>query len=159
MTREVAILGCGPAGLMAAHAVTMNGDVPYLLAVKQKSVMFGAMYLHRSIYGITELMPEGVIEICKYGTSAGYAEKVYGYKDAPVSFNKFQEGKHPTWDLRKAYDRLWTLYGDKVHDLRLGPSDVMALCRNFELVLVANHRAPGKTNRAVRQQTDVQSEG
>jgi hypothetical protein len=107
---KVAILGCGPAGLLAAHAVARAGHEPNVYSHKVKSQMFGAMYLHRAIPGITSDNPELEIRVIKSGTREGYANKVYGDPSAPVSWDLFEPGVVPGWDLAKAYDKLWEMY-------------------------------------------------
>jgi len=107
---KVAILGCGPAGLIAAHAaVTLGHDVS-VFSIKKKSQTFGAMYLHEPIYEVSPTEPDMEITVVKMGTRKGYAMNVYGSPDAEVSWDKFEDGPTPAWDLAAAYDKLWEMY-------------------------------------------------
>ena len=50
----VAILGCGPTGLVAAHACAMK-HIPFVIfSKKRKSFLFGSQYLHEPIPGVIE---------------------------------------------------------------------------------------------------------
>ena len=107
---KVAILGCGPAGLIAAHAAVESGHDVSIFSLKSKSRTFGAQYLHEPIYGVSPETPEMEIHVVKLGTKEGYALNVYGSRDADVSWDKFEDGPTPGWDLAAAYDKLWALY-------------------------------------------------
>lgn len=122
MSRDVAILGCGPAGLLAAHAATQSGCKPVIYSLIQPSKIFGAQYLHRAIPGITEEDPDMIIDVAKSGSREGYARLVYGYPQADVSWDRFQPEQIPAWNLRTAYDTLWTMYGPNIihRDLDFG---------------------------------------
>jgi hypothetical protein len=113
---EAIILGCGPAGLLAAHAATLRGYDPVIISNKNRSLIFAAMYLHRSIPHITPNAPELEIDVVKVGCREGYAENVYGDPTAPVSWDKFEPGPTPGWNMAKAYDALWKKYSDKIVD-------------------------------------------
>lgn len=115
---KIAVLGCGPAGLMVAHAVTLAGYEPYIISKRVKSRMYGAMYLHQRLPGMKQ-EPDFQLEIVKTGSAEGYAQKVYGDWRHPVSFSEFEGGKFPAWDLRKAYDWLWTLYNLNIQDFEV----------------------------------------
>jgi hypothetical protein len=131
---KVAVLGCGPAGLIAAHsAVTMGHEVT-VLSRKRRSPMFGAMYLHEPIPMISPLKPEMYIDVHKTGTRQGYAEKVYGDPEAPVSWDIFKEGETPGWDLKAAYAELWERYSDLIEDVQFTPESVSKLSREFDRV-------------------------
>lgn len=114
---RVAILGCGPAGLFAAHAATVAGHDVRIFSVKRKSHMFGAQYLHMWIPGLTNTAPDYRILYLLNGTEAGYAQKVYG--DVPPDFvSPAQlEGEHHAWDIRRAYDTAWDFYADLITDV------------------------------------------
>jgi len=49
---RIAVLGCGPAGLMSAHAAMVATESEADLAIfstKRKSPLYGAQYLHQPI--------------------------------------------------------------------------------------------------------------
>jgi hypothetical protein len=114
---KVAVLGCGPAGLFAAHAAVESGHDVRIFSVKRKSHMFGAQYLHCWIHGLTQPQPEYRILYLLNGKEEEYARKVYG--DTPPDFvSPAQlEGEHPGWDIRRAYDRAWARYSDLIEPI------------------------------------------
>lgn len=113
MSGNVLILGCGPAGLLAAHAVEQLGAEADIVSVKTKSVFQGAQYLHVPISGLTG-DPDGVIHTYKSGSKAGYAKKVYGDPRADCSWD-LQPDEREAWDLRAVYDKLWARYESRIH--------------------------------------------
>ena len=121
---NVAILGCGPSGLIAAHAAVTKGHDVVILSRRVRSETFGAMYLHEPIPGISQGKPELMIEVSKTGTKWGYAENVYGNREAPVSWDKFEPGPTPGWNLKSAYNELWGMYSDRIVHADLTPERV-----------------------------------
>lgn len=119
MTKFVAIYGCGPAGLMAAHAATMSGWNFQVFSRKQKSKLFGAQYLHKALPGLDCGMPVSVRYELR-GTPEQYRSKVYGDGwDGTVSPEDYVES-HLAWDIRYVYDQLWNLYNDKIVNIEIG---------------------------------------
>jgi hypothetical protein len=107
---KVLILGCGPAGLMAAHAASMQGSDVIILSKKRKSFMRGAQYLHRPIPAATT-GPAFLVSYLLRGSADAYRAKVYGpdYRGS-VSPEDLTEA-HTAWDIRQTYDWLWETYG------------------------------------------------
>lgn len=114
---EVAILGCGPSGLIAAHACNRAGANASVFSTKRKSHLFGSQYLHEPIPGITNHYDQG--EHVKYivrGTPEEYRQKTHGkWWDGQVAPEEF-EPDHTAWNIRSAYDTLWQHYGSEVID-------------------------------------------
>lgn len=104
---NIAILGCGPAGLLVAHAAKQRGHGYEIFSKKRPSVLGGAQYLHRHIEGLTPPKPEAMVEFRHLGTQAGYASKIYDDPTFRTSWDQFDEGIHEVWNLRSAYERLW----------------------------------------------------
>jgi hypothetical protein len=120
---RVAVLGCGPAGLVAAHGALMAGaeDVR-IFSKKRKSELFGAQYLHAPIPGATGKAPIDIAYELR-GTIDGYRQKVYGLKDdVEVSVETLSEF-HPAWDLRDTYNYLWECYSSYVVDVEIRAHD------------------------------------
>lgn len=116
--RSVAILGCGPAGLLVAHAAVLRGWDFQVYSKKRKSELFGAQYLHGPIPGVTpqESIAGAVVKYHLTGTPEQYRTKVYGEDwDGTVSPEDFQVD-HYAWNIRTTYDKLWNLYGDEIVD-------------------------------------------
>lgn len=130
---KVAVLGCGPAGLFAAHAAVRSGHDVEIFSKRRKSRMFGAQYLHRNIPLLTNEAPDFGIHYVLRGGAEAYAQKVYG--DVPPDFVSPSElhGLHPAWDIRMAYDVAWDIYGDLVQDVTIDPLwIVMTLLRKYK---------------------------
>lgn len=106
---NVLILGCGPAGLMAAHAAFIEGHNPVIVSKARKSYLFGAQYLHQPIPGATDNAPIQV-DYRLQGTSDEYRVKVYGPNSRVDVSPDTLIGKHDAWDIRSTYDHLWHFY-------------------------------------------------
>lgn len=116
---KVLIFGCGPAGLMAAHAAAILGNDVIILSKARKSHMRGAQYLHAPIPGATSGDPFGITYSLR-GSADAYREKIYGPRyRGPVSPEDLSEG-HAAWDIRQTYDWLWETYGRFVKNTDLG---------------------------------------
>ncbi len=106
--RRVAILGCGPSGMFAAHAFVSNGWDVTIYSKKRRSWMYGAQYLHSPIPGLPE--QRITVDYQLRGTADGYRDKVYGpntnIKVSPESL----VGQHPAWDIRAAYHEAYDRY-------------------------------------------------
>lgn len=132
---RIAITGCGPAGLLAAHAAKLYGFEVDIYSLKRKSEHGGAQYLHRAIEKATGSEPDLFITYLKVGTSAGYAEKVYGDPFAPVSWDLFEEGVVPAWSMALTYEKLWEMYGEEVQHCRIDPTTLARLIDRYDLVI------------------------
>lgn len=126
MTKSVAILGCGPSGLMVAHAAAMNKWNFRIFSKKQESRLYGAQYLHAAIPGLDGGLPETVNYLLE-GTAEQYRRKVYGEVwDGTVSPEDFLE-THYAWNLRSAYRQLWCRYRSEIADMTIPPTLVDTL--------------------------------
>lgn len=115
---NVLVLGCGPAGLMAAHAAALGGHDVVIASKKRKSHLYGAQYLHAPIPGMTKLPPVQVTYEL-WGTAQDYRRKVYGSQHrGSVSPEDLAE-THLAWDIRQTYDALWDTYGSYVVNVDL----------------------------------------
>lgn len=111
---DVAVLGCGPAGLLAALAAEEAGFNPVIFSIKRPSVIHGAQYLHRSIDSLTDRAPDYSVRFIKRGTRFGYAQKVYGDPQADCSWDNFDNNYVEAWDLGRAYQDLWDRYESRI---------------------------------------------
>ncbi len=111
---KVLVLGCGPAGLMATHAVAQAGHQFIVVSKRvEQSHLFGCQYLHSPIPGMTE---EGPVRV-KYqltGTPDQYREKVYGPNSTVEVSPESLSAEHDAWDIRSTYDNLWKEYARDV---------------------------------------------
>lgn len=135
---KVAVLGCGPAGLMAAMAIKLNGDTPVIFSKKRKSHLFGAQYLHAPIPGVTDREDHVTVEYMLRGHVDDYRRKVYGNNwDGTVSPEDLSDD-HEAWDIRETYDRLWTMFESSILDFAIDPIAVAALDKDREHQLIVN---------------------
>lgn len=113
MTKSVAILGCGPAGLMVAHAAEIMGWDFRIYSKKQKSKLYGAQYLHKPIPKL-DCGSAMTVAYKLNGSPRSYRFKVYGPEwDGTVSPEDYSES-HFAWDIRRAYDELWDQYSEQI---------------------------------------------
>ncbi|AHN84081.1 oxidoreductase [Mycobacterium phage Hawkeye] len=118
MTKSVAILGCGPSGLLVAHAAAMLGWDFRIYSKKRKSFLFGSQYLHEPIPGMTDPVA-AIVTYNLVGTAEGYRQKVYGNTyDGTVSPEDLNHD-HYAWNIRTTYDKLWNAYELEIEDCNI----------------------------------------
>ncbi len=116
---NVAILGCGPTGLLAAHACAMNGAEFRIFSKRRKSFLFGSQYLHEPIPGISDFDDCADISYETKGSPVEYRRKVHGSAwDGIISPEDFEQ-HDKAWNIRQAYDRLWQYYGHMVESYEI----------------------------------------
>lgn len=112
----IAILGCGPTGLIAAHACATKGVGFVVLSKKRKSQLFGSQYLHEPIPGIIREEEGEAVKYINIGSPEEYRRKTHGkFWDGIVAPEEF-ETDHRAWNIREAYDRLWRRYNQNIID-------------------------------------------
>jgi hypothetical protein len=115
-TRRAAVLGCGPAGLFAAHALVQKGWDVSIYSRKRRSEMYGSQYLHHPIPGLVDEKDSRTISYVLRGSVADYRQKVYGGSTIRVSPETLPP-THPGWDIRAAYYKAFDLYRDLIVDV------------------------------------------
>lgn len=131
---RVAILGSGPAGLVAAAAIETQLDAETVIyALGPKSPLYGAQYLHAPIPGFTKGAPIDVKYILE-GEALIYRSKVYGYADVKTSVETLDED-HQAWDIRQTYDALWEEYNYLIEPTLVDWQTVNILNNNFDLII------------------------
>jgi len=137
VTKPIAVLGCGPAGLMAAHACAIAGKEFVILSRPERSMLGGAQFLHAPIPLIND-EPPVVLTYHMRGNATTYREKVYGI-DPTVPFVSFSDKDHgdeqDAWNLIETYDRLWSLYGNYINPLEASAQWIDGYADNFSLIL------------------------
>lgn len=133
---RVAILGSGPAGLMAAAAVSHGHDWtsgPYdiqIFSAGGRSPLYGAQYLHAPIPGYTDNRYPSAKRPISYilrGEPDQYRLKVYGPMwDGTVSPEDLDE-THNAWDIRQTYEALWKEYERNVNEIHMDPAGMRLL--------------------------------
>lgn len=128
---KVVILGCGPAGLIAAKAARDEGAAVVIASKKRKSELFGAQYLHEPI---SDIDPGRGVEIVYTleGTADAYRKKVYGNTFAGAVSPETLEENHKAWDIRHTYDKLWEEFEPNIVDGLITPHDVAQLVAYFQ---------------------------
>lgn len=118
------VLGCGPSGLLAAHAAAQLGSDVLVFSKPRKSDLFGCQYLHAPIPGLTPV--EGtLVDYLLKGTDESYRAKVYGPNYRGSVSPEDLVGKHFAWDIRSAYDTLWEMYGSYVQPIDFGELNLL----------------------------------
>jgi len=130
---KITILGCGPAGLLVALAADQKGIDARIISQGSPSPIGGAQYLHEHVPGLTAEEPDWLTYV-KVGDEKGYAQKAYGEPEAQVSWDTFVTGDYPAWSLKKAYQKLWRRFGERVEQREVGAYDIAGLCREADLV-------------------------
>jgi hypothetical protein len=132
---DVAVIGCGPAGLLSAHAVERAGlRVDILSEQPVQSPMAQGVFLHDAIPGITHRLPDAYLIFQKVGTGEMYSRKVYG-EVRSTSWDRYEVGLRPAWALAPAYAALWGRYGDRVQRVRVNAGVARDLVRKYPLVI------------------------
>jgi hypothetical protein len=135
MTKQVAILGCGPAGLMVGHACRMMGHQATVYSNKHKSPMLGAQYLHQIIPGIPHSRSLKLSYILE-GTIEDYRDKIYGDAEADITVSPEQfVGIHESWSLREAYNWLWTKWQSYVVSANITQEVLQELAGSNDVVV------------------------
>lgn len=115
--KRALILGCGPAGLFAAHALDDAGWSFDIYSKKRRSEMFGAQYLHEPIPYLSN--GAMTLDYKLVGTPEGYIRKVYGPEGLPAGKASVEilRGEYSVWDIRTAYFAAWERYCDNIIDV------------------------------------------
>lgn len=138
---NVIVIGCGPAGLAAAHAAIGHGCEVAIYAPKAKTPQEGPLLLQRPIPGINTDHPDGTIHQRVIGGSIlDYRYKLYGDINIGINGDILRPEYH-AWDHRSTYDQLWELYSDIIQDRTILPSELLNLHKECDLVVsTANAR-------------------
>lgn len=134
--RKAAILGCGPAGLFAAHALQLADWDIVIFSKKRRSHMFGAQYLHKPIPGLSRVTSKAIVDYKLIGTPEQYAAKVYG-PDVPAGTTSASllVGQHPAWDIRQAYYSAYEMYDSAIVDAVVTHDIARTLTANYRVVV------------------------
>lgn len=133
---KVVVLGCGPAGLLAAYAARREFDAEVtVLSVKKKSQLFGCQYLHEPIPGLNENRDGHFVKYELRGDVQSYRAKVYSNLSLTVS-PQHLVGDHYAWDLRAAYDTLWEMFEPYIDNVKVGVQDVAPISTAYGADLI-----------------------
>ena len=144
---RVAVLGCGPSGLAAAHAaVGLEAEVT-IFAPKHQTPQNGPLLIQRPIPGINNDHPDGTIhQVVIGGSILDYRYKLYGDVNIGINGDILQPSYH-AWHHRETYTRLWALYSDLILDVSVEPESLASMHNDFDLVVsTANAKALCRRN-------------
>jgi hypothetical protein len=132
---DVAVIGCGPAGLLSAYAVERAGLRADIYSDRpEQSPMAQGVFLHGAIPGVTHRLADALLLFKKVGDGRVYSKKVYGYVRR-TSWDRFPEGTRPGWYLAPAYDILWNMYGERVQKKKVDAKVARKLVKDYHLVI------------------------
>lgn len=110
---QVTVLGCGPAGLLAAQGAKDAGAQVTIVSNKVKSRISGAQFIHLEIPDLG--VEESEVHIIKRGTAENYAKKVYDDPAHMTSWENYANGEIiPAWSMADVYDALWDIWETKI---------------------------------------------
>lgn len=137
--KPIAILGSGPAGLLAAHGIGLTGHPIAIISKPVKSRIGGAQFLHMAIPELTHDEPDAMVTFRIEGTEATYRQKVYGALPVPfTSIDGLVDGHvQPAWHMEKAYDRLWHEFGQSLNEQVVTPDWLDENKDNFAAIVSA----------------------
>jgi hypothetical protein len=131
---KVTVLGCGPAGLVAAQGAADAGAEVAIVSNKVQSFIAGAQFIHAPIPGI-KARPERVM-IAKRGSEENYAKKVYGDPERRTSWGAYEHGDElAAWSMREVYGELWARWEDSIIGTVLTPVSISEIEESDELVI------------------------
>jgi hypothetical protein len=132
---KVIVIGCGPAGLAAAHAAKGLGADVQILAPKKKTPQNGPLVVQRPIPGINTDHPDGTIrQVVIGGTILDYRYKLYGDINIGINGDILKPNYH-AWRLPETYQTLWDMYQDSVTDYEVPPPHMIKLHQEADLVV------------------------
>jgi hypothetical protein len=114
--------------------VEQAGHNPVLFSKKQKSVIPGSQHLHGPVPDLTSPYPEGTIQFVRIGSAENYALKVYGDPERETGWDNYLQ-VYPSWNVLKAYDRLWDRFGGRVNDVNITPQVVRNLQDEYSCII------------------------
>jgi len=132
---KVAVIGCGPAGLAAAHAAVGRGCDTTVIAPKDMTRQEGPLLLQRPIPGINTEHPDGTIhQIVIGGTIMDYRYKLYG--DVNIGINgDILKPRYYAWKHRETYEKLWEKYEHLIVDRMVTRDELAEMHNEFDLVV------------------------
>jgi hypothetical protein len=132
---KVIVVGCGPAGLAAAHAAVGLGAEVVIYGPGAKSPQEGPLLMQRPIPGVNTNHPDGTIhQIVIGGSILDYRYKLYGDINIGINGDILQPHYH-AWRHRETYDALWDFYEELIQLRVVNPDDLRAMHRSADLVV------------------------
>jgi hypothetical protein len=138
---KVIVIGCGPAGLAAAHAAVGLGHEVVIYGPGVKSPQRGPLLIQRPIPGINTSHPDGTIhQLVIGGSIMGYRYKLYGDVNIGINGDILQPYYH-AWHHQETYDKLWELYSGLIVHMDVSKLAMRMIHQTADLVIsTANAR-------------------
>lgn len=134
--KPIAILGCGPSGLLAAWACSLWNRPFAIFSLPIKSGLGGAQYLHKPITGLTDPWESHSVTYRMEGDPMIYFQKAYGMPLHHFDADWWQpENVEPAWNLIAYYDALWKTYSSMINPGELSASWLDTNADNFDMVI------------------------
>lgn len=132
---KVTVIGCGPAGLAAAHAAAGLADEVRIIGPKKQTPQRGPIMLHRPIPGINTEQPDGYVrQIVIGGSILDYRLKLYGDVNISISGDILDPGFH-TWEVPQAYHKMWYRYHHLIESRLVAPYELDEIAHESDLVV------------------------
>lgn len=131
----VEVIGCGPAGLAAAHAAKGLGADVVIYAPKAMTPQRGPLLMQRPIPGINTGHPDGTIhQVVINGSILDYRYKLYGDINIGINGDILKPHYH-AWKHNETYETLWGMYEHLVVDRRIRATELASMHRQSDLVV------------------------
>ena len=132
---KVIVIGCGPAGLAAAHAAVGLGASVEIVAPRIMTPQEGPLLLQRPIPGINTDHPDGTIhQIVIGGSILEYRYKLYGDINIGINGDMLKPHYH-AWKHPETYRKLWDLYYGYITDYKLTAREMRHVHQDADLVI------------------------
>jgi len=132
---KVIVIGCGPAGLAAAHAAVGLGAEVTIYAPGQKTPQRGPLLIQRPIPGINTNHPDGTIhQLVIGGSILDYRYKLYGDVNIGINGDILKPHYH-AWNHVETYERLWAFYSDLIVPRQVSPQALSVMHLEADLVV------------------------
>lgn len=134
---NILIIGCGPAGLAAAHAAVglVGENNVEIMAPKRMTLQRGPLLIQRPIPGINTSHPDGTIHQRVIGGSIlDYRYKLYGDINIGINGDQLRTEYH-AWNHRATYMRLWGMYQHLIEDVMVDEDELQELQDEYDLVV------------------------
>jgi hypothetical protein len=132
---NVIVVGCGPAGLAAAHAASGLGASIEIIAPKKMTPQEGPLLIQRPIPGINTDHPDGTIhQVVIGGSILDYRYKLYGDINIGINGDQLKPHYH-AWRHNETYQKLWDMYENAVLDYKLTTREMRHIHEQADLVV------------------------
>lgn len=121
MTPNIAVIGGGPAGLLAAYGARLAECRVAIFTDAVRQRFPGAQILQQSIPGLTPTFADAYIHVAKWGEEENYQAKVYGPGSEIASSWGEYDGPVRAWNLTHVYRDLFNIVQDDIIEGMVSP--------------------------------------